>query len=122
MNLRFGRIAIAAIAAEVLGILVLLVIFGSSGIAATAPFALRLGVWIGPILGFVLCCFAGYWVARGAATDKLQNGVATGVAAAILGLIIAAVFGGPFGARLLISTLGRVAGGTVGGWLAARRT
>lgn len=122
MNLRLGRIAIAAIAAEVLGILVLVIFFGSSGSAATTPFALRLGVWIGPILGFVLCCLGGYWVARGAATHKLQNGIATGVVAAILGLIIAAVLGGPFGPRLLVSTLGRVVGGTIGGWLAARRT
>ena len=120
MNLRLGRIVLAAIAAEVLGILALVILFGAPT-SATTPFALRLGVWIGPILAFVLCCLGGYWVARGAATHKLQNGIATGAVAAILGLIIAAVFAGPFGPRLLVSILGRVAGGTIGGWLAARR-
>lgn len=70
MRLRTGRIAIAAIAAELLGVLALVVlvtIFGpSGGFEAAQLFAERLGAWVGPISGFLLCLAGGYWVARGA--------------------------------------------------------
>ena len=123
MNLRFGRIAVAAISAEVLGILslvVLVAIFGPpGGFAAAQPFAERLGAWVGPISGFVLCLVGGYWVAGAAPTSRIQNGLAMGVAAAALDIAIASAIGATFELLLVISNGGRIVGGTLGGWLAS---
>lgn len=123
MNLRFGRIAIAAVAAELLGVLALValvMIFGPPGFAAAQPFAERLGAWVGPISGFVLCLAGGYWVERGAATSRIQNGFAAGAAGAVLDLAIAAMAGAPFQLLLVLSNVGRIVGGSIGGLLASR--
>jgi hypothetical protein len=123
MHLRFGRIAIAAIAAEVLGILALIIlvmIFGPPGFAAAQPFAEHLGAWVGPISGFVLCILGGIWVAKGAESHFILNGVSMGIAGAALDFMTAAAMGGQFQVLLLVSNAGRVVGGMIGGWLALR--
>jgi hypothetical protein len=123
MTLRWGRIAIAALAAEVLGVAVLVIlvyIFGPSGIEAAQPFAERLGTWVGPISGFVLCLAGGYWVARSARSARIANGAAMGIAGAILDLVMAGLLGAGFSILLLGSNAGRIVGGSVGGWLASR--
>ena len=122
VSLRFGRIAIAAIAAEVLGVLALVVlvsIFGpSGGFVAAQPFAERLGASVGPISGFLLCLLGG-WVARGAAPSYVQNGVGVGFAGAALDIGTAIALGAQFAPLLVFSNVSRVVGGTIGGWLAA---
>jgi hypothetical protein len=125
MNLRWGRIAIAVVAAEILGVAVLAILvtlFGPPGFQAAMPFAERLGAWVGPISGFALCTMGGYWVARGAGPAALSNGVATGAAAAALDLAIGALLGGSINGLLVLSNVGRVIGGTIGGWLVSRAT
>src|SRR5262245_48304476 len=124
MKLRWGRIAIAALVAEVLGIAalaILVFLFGPGGWEASMPFAQRLGAWVGPISGFVLCLAGGYWVARSAPAARIANGAAMGVAGAILDLTIAVSGGGALSVLLLGSNAGRIAGGSIGGWLASKR-
>ncbi len=124
MKLRFGRIAIAVVAAEVLGVLALVVlvtIFGPPGFEAATPFAERLGAYVGPISGFVFCLLGGYWVARASAPFGVRNGLATGAAAALLDFAIAATMADPFQWLLLLSNAGRIMGGTLGGLLASRK-
>ena len=123
MKLLWGRIAIAALVAEVLGIAalaILVFIFGPGGWEASMPFAQRLGAWVGPISGFVLCLGGGYWVARSARDARIANGAAMGVAGAILDLTIALGGGGALSVLLMGSNAGRVVGGSIGGWLASR--
>ena len=93
--------------------------FGPPGFAAAQPFAERLGAWVGPISGFVLCLTGGYWVAKAASTSRIQNGLAMGMAAAALDLAIAAASGASFWLLLVISNVGRIVAGTLGGWLAS---
>jgi hypothetical protein len=123
LKLRLGRIAIAALLAEVLGVLALVVlvaIFGPPGFEAAKPFAERLGVWVGPISGFVLCVAGGYWAARGAGPHYLGNGVAMGLAAALVDVASAVALGASVHVLLVVSNIGRVLGGLLGGLLAAR--
>jgi hypothetical protein len=124
MKFRIGRIAFAAVAAEVLGILVLVLLvaaFGPSDKTAAQTYAQSLGLWVGPVSGFVLCLLGGFWVARGLVKLHVANGFALGVAGAAIdaGLLIAA--GASFEIVYLVSNLGRVVAGTIGGWLAERR-
>ena len=123
MKLLWGRIAIAALVAEVLGVAalaMLVFVFGPGGWEASMPFAERLGAWVGPISGFVLCLAGGYWVARSARNARIVNGAAMGVAGAILDLTIALGGGGALSVLLMGSNVGRVVGGSIGGWLASR--
>ena len=123
MKLRLGRIAVAAIAAEiagVLGLVILVAIFGPSGFKAAQPFAERLGEWVGPISGLLLCIAGGYWVARGAGPYYVGNGVAMGLAGALLDLMSAVALGASFHILLVVSNVGRVIGGYTGGFLASR--
>ena len=125
MKLRIGRIAIAVVAAEVLGVLALVAlvaIFGPPGFKAAQPFAERLGTYVGPISGFVFCLLGGYWVGRASAPFALRNGFATGATAALLDIAIAATLANPFQWLLMLSNAGRIIGGTMGGLLASRRT
>ena len=124
MKLRLGRIVLAAVAAEVLGVVALIVLVGifgpGGGFKEAQPFAERLGAWVGPISGFVLCGAGGYWVARRAAPFYLGNGLAVGLAGAFLDLVSAAAVGASFHVLLIVSNVGRIAGGYLGGLLASR--
>jgi len=123
VNLLWGRIAVAALVAEVLGVAalaILVAIFGPGGWEASMPFAQRLGAWVGPISGSVLCLAGGYWVARGARQARLANGAAMGIAGVILDLAIAFSGGAGLSALLLASNAGRIVGGSIGGWIASR--
>jgi hypothetical protein len=124
MGVRFGRIIAAAVVTEVagVGILAALVsIFGPTGFKEARPFALRLGTWVGPLSGFLLCILGGRWVARPAAPAmKLLNGFSTGLAAAMLDIAIAVSLGSSVSPLLLVSNAGRLFGGTIGGCLAGR--
>jgi hypothetical protein len=71
--------------------------------------------------GVLLCALGGYWVATGVADSRRTgNGLAVGIAAALLDLVTAAALGAQFQLLLVVSNLGRIAGGTLGGWLASR--
>jgi hypothetical protein len=125
LKLRFGRLAIAVLAAEVLGVLTLVALvalFGpSGGFAAAQPFAERIGAYVGPISGFVFCLLGGYWVARASAPFGVRNGFVTGLVAALLDFALAATMTNPFQWLLVVSNTGRVVGGTLGGLLASRK-
>jgi hypothetical protein len=122
-RLRWGRIALAAVAAEILGVLVLVAlvaVFGPPGFEVATPFAQRLGQWVGPISGFLLCGAGGYWVARGASRGPIANGVGVGIAGAVLDLATGFTLGGTLNLLAAVSNFGRIVGGALGGWLASR--
>ena len=127
MQLRFGRIAIAVVLAEILGVGALALI-----VFLTAPpgtqqeiqhYAEGLGQYVGPISGFVLCILGGWWVARAAVPgSRFVNGLAMGIAAALLDLAIGLAISPAFSMLLIYSNAGRIVGGAIGGWIAARGT
>jgi hypothetical protein len=122
MRLRVGRIVMAAVAAEVLGVfalVVLVVLSGPDDQSQTQQFAERLGAWVGPLSGFLLCVLGGHWVARNSG-NPIRSGLCMGVAAALLDLAVALAIGATFVPLLLLSNAGRVIGGTVGGYIASR--
>jgi len=123
MGIRFGRVAIAAVAAEILGIIALVVIvalFGPQERAAAEAYAMRLGMWVGPISGFVFCLLGGWWVAKRTNRAEVANGFATGLAAAAIDLTLIVVSGAPFHQVYVVANAGRIVAGTLGGWFARR--
>ena len=83
--------------------------------------AQRLAFWIGPIGGFLACGLAGWWVARGDLVNAERNGLRLGVAVAVFDLALLTVSDAPFGALMVLSVIGRIAGGYAGGWWAGRK-
>jgi predicted permease len=75
---------------------------------------------MGILLGFILCIFAGAWVAR-VSEDAIKNGLVVGAMCAALNALIIAAMSREFPPVLLIGSLGRVLGGSIGGWLVQRR-
>jgi hypothetical protein len=87
MRVHIGRTVAAAAVAELLGVAILaalVVVFGPSGFKEVQLFAAKLGSWVGPISGVLLCILGGWWVAGGVPlADKVLNGIAMGFTAAI---------------------------------------
>ena len=124
MTLKLGRILIAAIVAEVVAILALVIIvfiFGPSDPAAAQAYAEKMGLWVGPIAGFITCFLGGWWVAKNLVKDHLINGLALGIAVAIIDLALFLLSGESLMLLIIASNIGRIVAGTLGGWIASQR-
>ena len=127
MSVRIRRLAIAAPLAEFVTVAMLtalmpaLLASGRGTLVYQTMRAQTLALWIGPIGGFMACGLAGWWVARGDLVNTERNGLSLGVAVAVFDLALLTVSGAPFGALMVLSVVGRIGGGYVGGWWAGRR-
>jgi hypothetical protein len=127
MSLSIRRLAIATPLAELVAVAMLVALLpallasGSGTLVYQIMEVQRLALWVGPIGGFFVCALAGWWVARRSLGDAERNGLALGVTVAVFDLALLAVSGAPFGALMLLSVIGRIAGGYAGGWWAGRR-
>ena len=127
MSLRVRRLAIAAPLAELIPVAVLtallplLLASGRGTLVYQIMQAQRLALWVGPMGGFVACALGGWWVSRRAFVDAERNGLTLGVVVAGFDLALLVLSGAPFGALMVLSAIGRIAGGYVGGWWAGRR-
>jgi hypothetical protein len=123
MKIRVGRIVIAAVATEVVAILALVAVvalLGPNEMTTAQQFAERIGFWFGPASGFVLCIAAAFWVTRGLTSGHIYQGVLLGVAAAAIDIILLVLSAAPFQPVFVISNIGRVVAGAIGGWLASK--
>lgn len=123
MKLNIGKILLTAVAIEVLAILFLFVLVALSGppdADAAQAYAERVGYWFGPIAGFILCVVGGWQVSRKLTGRHVLNGLVLGLVVALIdgGLLIAS--GSEFRMIFVLSNLGRIAAGTIGGWLAGK--
>lgn len=124
MQIRWVRILIAAVVAEVaaIALLILLVaIFGPGNEEADKQYAEQLGRWVGPLGGATLCFLGGYWVAWSASTRRPLHGLLVGVAAALIDIVSILAFRVPFQLLFVASNVGRVLAGWLGGWAATLR-
>lgn len=123
MRWKWGRIAVAAVIAEVVPILLLVglvAMIGPGEAAAAEQYAARLGRWVGPIGGGVAVFLGAVWVGRGLLAGQVGHGVAVGVATAAIDGALLAASGTGFAWLFVASQGGRVAAGALGGWVARR--
>jgi len=123
MNMRWTRIFIAALAAEVLcvlGLMVTVALLGPDERGAAEAYAHHLGVWFSPVCGGVLCLLGGYWAAKGSGDYAVPNGFLVGALAAALNLVLLFSAGAPVRSLLGLANIARVAGGAMGGWFGGR--
>ena len=112
-----------SVAIEVLAVLVLVLIvalLGPSEPAAAQAYAERLGKWVGPIAGFVLCLGGGWLVARHLSEGHVPRGALLGAMVAAIDMAILVASGATFQPLFAFSNLGRLVAGSLGGLLAMR--
>lgn len=123
MLAKIGKIVAIAIVIEILSIAIFVVLVGAFGPrepSAAQAFAERLGVWVGPLSGFILCVFGGWWFARRSEGDPVANGLGLGVAVAVIDVVLLVASGAPFQMIFAVSNVGRMVAGALGGMAAAR--
>ncbi len=123
MKIQIGKTLITAFVVEILAIAALVVavaLFGPGEVEASRVWAAETGQWLGPLAGFLLCILGGWFVARSAPSDHVFHGFALGVTVALIDVALLVTGGSDFEMIFLISNVGRVVAGAIGGWLAAR--
>lgn len=121
--MRWGRIAIATLFAELLPVGLLFVAvaaFGPRDPFGAAFFADMAGRWIGPLAGAAAAFCGALWVVRPLKAGKVLHGVAIGCALAILDAAILAKTQTPFEWLFVYSNLSKICAGWLGGFVAAR--
>ena len=123
MKMRWGRIAIATLFAELVPVGLLFVAvaaFGPRDPFGAAFFAEAAGHWIGPIAGAAAAFCGALWVVRPLKAGKVLHGVVIGCALAILDVAILVKMQTPFEWIFVYSSLGKICAGWLGGFMAAR--
>jgi hypothetical protein len=124
LRFHLGRVVLAAVIAEVVPIILLVVLvalFGPKQQADAQAYAERLGQWIGPIGGTLMCFLAGRWVARAATTRPVLHGSAVGLLSALIDIAILIASGAAFHWVFAASNCGRLLGGMLGGLIESRK-
>lgn len=123
MNIRIERILPTAFIVEALTVATLILVvalFGPAEQDAAQAYAKQLGFYIGPIGGFIFCLLGAWWVARKLTHAHILNGFILGLAVAIIDISILLASGPEFHPLFIISNIGRVVAGTLGGWFATQ--
>jgi len=125
---RIARSIMAAVAAEFLSILLLLVgVFVFVVLSAPVSYgqgerlAQGTAEWVIPLAGLVSCCLAGWWAGRKLETAAPQQGTSVGIMAALLDIAFLAWLGAPFRLAFVLAAIARVGGGALGGYLVSHR-
>jgi hypothetical protein len=82
MSLRWVRLALGALLAELVPIMILVGLvaaLGPTDLNEAQTFAGTLGRWVGPIGGGVATFLVAFWVARSQPSQPLRHGLALGV-------------------------------------------
>ena len=124
MKIRWLRLIPAAIVAElvpIVGLIAIVALFGPSDPAEAEAFATRLGPWVGPLGGALATFLLAIWVVRPLDAGHVLHGALLGLLVALLdaGLLIAGST--EFQWLFVVSGLGRIVAGSLGGYLASRR-
>jgi hypothetical protein len=123
MKIRWIRLILGAIAAEVLAILVLIAvvaIFGPRDQAQAQAYAEKMGQWVGPLAGIVLSFLGALWVSRGLTGGHLLHGFLFGLIYALVDVALLVAMQAPFMWLFVASDGGKLLAGIVGGLVAAR--
>jgi len=118
---RLIKLIVTAIVVEIVAVLILVMavaLFGPDNATAAEQWAIDVGMWLGPLAGFLLCLIGGRYVANGAAIGRVLWGFFLGVAVAAIDVSLLSASGEVIAGVFLYSNIGRVVAGTIGGALA----
>jgi hypothetical protein len=122
MKLRWRRILLGVLVAEVVPIVVLVAMVAVSGsreATQAQAFAASVGRGVGPVGGAILTFIMSAWAGWPVPALALRHGLALGGLAAAIDLSIILAAGTPFELLFGVSNAGRVIAGALGGQVAA---
>ena len=125
MKIRWLKLILGAIAAEVLAILVLIAvvaIVGPRDQAQAQAYAEKMGQWVGPLAGVVLSFLGALWVSRGLTSGHLLHGFLFGLIYALVDVALLVAMQAPFMWLFVASDGGKLLAGIAGGLVSAKRT
>lgn len=123
MKVRWGRLAVGILAAElllILSLVALVAILGPKEPGAAEEFAQKLGRWVGPIGGALVSLLGALWVSRPLERGHVRHGVLLGLGLALLDAGLLAASQAPFEWIFVGSNLGKIVAGYLGGALAGQ--
>jgi hypothetical protein len=103
----------------ILALVIVVMIAGPAEPAEAEEYARRVGTWIGPLVGGATILGLGAWAGMGSSRPAYQ-GLLIGLALAAVDVAILVAMGEPFRWLFVISNLGKIVAGAIGGWIASR--
>ena len=123
MRIRWIKLIVGAVAAEIGAILILVclvAIFGPQEANAAQVYAEKLGLWVGPLAGALLGFLGAFWIARPLEKDQLLHGALFGCFHALIDIALLVAMQAPFEWLFVVSDAGKIAAAIAGGVCAAR--
>ncbi len=118
MDIRWVKVVIAGIFAEIFPIaslVVMVALFGPGDQPGAQEFAVWLGFYVGPIGGALFAFLMAFGTARTVSSSHVLHGFLIGLVAALLDASILIASSAAFQWIFVISGIGRLAAGTLGG-------
>jgi hypothetical protein len=118
--MRWGRIIVAAVLAEVAAVAAVVLavaLFGPDTQEAAEAYAMKIARWLGPVAGACATFAGAIIVAKGAPDRALAHGVAVGCCIALIDAALLVGGGATFEWLFVASDAGRIAAGALGGWV-----
>lgn len=105
----------------ILALFIVVAIFGPRDAAAAQAYAEKMGRWVGPLAGMVLCFFGGWIVARKATGSELLHGLLFGTLTALIDVALLIAMHAHFEPLFVVSDLAKVVAASAGGVCAFAR-
>ena len=124
MEIKYLQLVVAALAIEIISVLVLVImvaIFGPPDPGQAQAFAADLGYWVGPIAGFIFSFLGAYVITKNLSRSRIPNGILLGLLVAIVDVSILVGSDRGFEMIFLVSSTGRLVAGTLGAYVAERQ-
>ena len=123
--MRWGRIIAAAVLAEIAAIAAVVIavaLFGPDTQEGAEAYAAQIARWLGPVAGACATFVGAIIVARSTGERALAHGIAVGCGIALIDVILLVGGGASFEWLFVASDAGRIAAGTLGGWIVQKRS
>jgi hypothetical protein len=125
MGVRWGRLLLGTAVAELVPVATLILMVAAMGPRdpeEAEVFTNALGRWIGPLVGAAMAFAAARWVTRPLHRGHAVHGFLLGFLLALLDILNLMTSGAAFAWIFVASNLGKIAAGTLGGMVTARRS
>lgn len=122
-SINWRRSSVAVLLGETIPIgalIAIVALVGPRDPEGAQAFAQTAGVWVGPIAGAFVVCALSFW-AGSASSKPVRQGALIGTAVAIIDVALLASTGAPFALLFVVSNVGKILAGTLGGWLSQKR-
>jgi hypothetical protein len=125
MKVRWVKLILGAIAVEagaIVALVCVVAVFGPKEANEAQRYAEKMGPWIGPIAGAIFSFIGAWLIGRSLTQGHLIHGLLLGLFVAAVDVSLLVAMRAPFEWLFVISDVGKIAAGVIGGLVASRRS